>query len=117
MVRKDLSNKIAAKAEEKTKIAESEEEEASLEMEKGNINKDVYSEEGLENLEESDEIKPSEEGFMEGESHEGIRGKCATCGKALINVEEVIERKKAGKRLYFCSESCEKRYKPLKWEE
>ena len=117
MVKKDLSRKIASKEEENTKIAQSKEEEESLEIEEGEANEDVYSEEGLESMEEADEIKPYEEGFMEGESHEGIRAKCAKCGNALLEPKGVIEKKVEGKRLYFCSEKCANSYKPRKSED
>ncbi len=36
------------------------------EMELGDVNKDVYTEEGLDLMTEDDEISPKEEGFMQG---------------------------------------------------
>lgn len=36
------------------------------EMELGEVNKDVYTEEGLDLMIEDDEISPKEEGFMQG---------------------------------------------------
>ena len=38
--------------------------------------KDVYSEEGREELVESDEISPTEEGFMEGAQGDGQGANC-----------------------------------------
>lgn len=81
-------------------------EEVADEMEEGNKEEDVYSEEGREKLEEEEGIEPFEEGFMEGESGEGSLGACAHCGKPLGDREEVVERKIKGKEVFFCSEKC-----------
>jgi hypothetical protein len=69
------------------------------EMQKGRKDVDVYSEEGLEELEEDDEIDPAEEGFMEGELEEGQLSKDALTGKPLLDKETVHELELDG-RLY-----------------
>jgi len=70
-------------------------------MEKRDMDTDVYSEEGLEELEENDEIDPSEEGFMEGELKEGRLGKDALTGKPLLDKETVHELELDGKTYRF----------------
>ena len=70
---------------------------------------DIYTEEGLEDLEEDDEIAPWEEGFMEGATGGGQGAKCRKCGMILI--EDFIE-KQIGRKIYrFCSEKCAETYK------
>ena len=75
---------------------------------------DVYTDEGLEELEEDDEIAPWEEGFMEGAKGGGQGAKCRRCGKILI--DDFIERQ-IGTSIYrFCSEKCAEQYKKNKDE-
>ena len=66
--------------------------------------KDVYSEEGREELVDDDEISPEEEGFMEGAEGDGQGAKCRKCGKVLI--EKSVEREVEGEIYRFCSEKC-----------
>ena len=69
---------------------------------------DIYTEEGLEELEEGDEIAPWEEGFMEGAKGGGQGAKCRKCGKILI--DKFVERQ-IGSQIYrFCSEKCSENY-------
>ena len=73
---------------------------------------DIYTEKGLEELEEDDEIAPWEEGFMEGAKGGGQGAKCRKCGKILI--DDFIERQ-IGDQIYrFCSEECSETYKKKK---
>ena len=65
---------------------------------------DVYSEEGREDLVDSDEISPAEEGFMEGADGDGQGAKCRKCGKPLADA--VVEREIEGEIHRFCSEKC-----------
>ncbi len=75
---------------------------------------DVYTEKGLEDLEEDDEIAPWEEGFMEGAKGGGQGAKCRKCGKILI--DDFVERQ-IGNNIYrFCSEKCSEHYKRNKEE-
>jgi len=82
--------------------------EHSLKIRVGDQEEDVYTQEGREEMEESDEIAPWEEGFAEGA--EGSEGAvCANCNKILGDREEsVIEREIKGKLILFCSEKCAK---------
>ena len=70
--------------------------------------KDIYSEEGRENLVEDDEISPEEEGFMEGADGDGQGAKCRKCGKVLL--DDIVERKIDGELCRFCSDECSERY-------
>jgi len=75
------------------------------EMESGEEEENVYSEEGREKLAENDEMEPFEEGFMEGAEGRGQRNCCAECGKLLGEDEEnIIEREFEGDLKWFCSE-------------
>ncbi|MBI2548448.1 hypothetical protein HYW21_03790 [Candidatus Woesearchaeota archaeon] len=68
---------------------------------------DIYTEEGIEELEEDDELSPQEAGFMEGAKGKGNLGDCAACGKPLGDREErVYERKWHGTLYRFCSKKC-----------
>lgn len=55
---------------------------------------DIYNAEERDELEESDEIEPWEEGFMEGE--EGQNAKCRSCGGVLL--EEKPSRRRLRSR-------------------
>ena len=70
--------------------------------------KDVYSEEGREELVDSDEITPEEEGFMEGAHDDGQGAKCRKCGKPLM--DDFVERKVEGEIFRFCSDECSEEY-------
>jgi len=66
--------------------------------------KDIYTEPGMEELEESDAISPLEEGFMEGEASEASLGTCSNCNKVLE--DNVVEREIKGDIYRFCSLTC-----------
>ena len=88
-------------------------EEVEDEMDAGEKEADVYTEEGREKLEEDDTLNPREEGFMEGEEMLGEDAVCAQCGKVLgedIEREKIIAREVAGKREFFCSNRCADAY-------
>ena len=78
-------------------------------VQEDNVEKDVYSEEGLESLEENDEISPEEAGFMEGEEGKGEGTICQGCGKVIPDDGRVIERDIHGKINRFCSLTCAER--------
>ncbi len=101
-----------AKEDQNIEIAQSEKEEKLTEMATGEKQADVYTEEGTEKLESRDAISPAEEGFMQGETDEGKKAKCATCGKTLDFVEDVIERELDEKKQFFCSQECADNYEP-----
>ncbi len=69
---------------------------------------DIYSKEGREDLVDSDEISPAEEGFMEGAHDDGQGAKCRKCGKVLM--DDFIERKIGDEIFRFCSDECVDRY-------
>lgn len=79
-----------------------------LKVKVGERDEDVYTEEGREDLEESDEVAPWEEGFSEGASHGGENATCAHCDKVLgdRDEDEIIERRYKGENMKFCSEKC-----------
>ena len=63
-------------------------------------------EEGIEAVEDRDELAPWEEGFMEGAERQGEHATCARCGKILGDKEEVVEREFHEEIFFFCSEKC-----------
>jgi len=71
------------------------------------VDEDVYSEEGRENLVDDDEIEEQEEAFMEGYENENLTN-CATCGKLL---DEVIEKEIDGDAFRFCCDNCANTFK------
>jgi len=69
---------------------------------------DIYSEEGREELVDSDEISPREEGFMEGAEGGGQGAKCRHCGKILLS--DFVEKKIGDDLCRFCSDECTEKY-------
>ncbi len=74
-------------------------------FEEGEHEGDVYDKEGLEKLEEADEITEVEEGFMEGYEHGEHQAKCAECKVVLVD-DDIIEEELDGKVYRFCSSEC-----------
>lgn len=72
----------------------------------------VYVEKERDELEEEDEITPTEEAFMEGYEEEEKVAECAKCKKPLLDIKGTVEREIKGKHYRFCSEKCAKTYKP-----
>ena len=89
-------------------------EEKSQEMEHGEKDEDVYSEEGREKLVEDGEISPEEEGFMEGAAQAGQLGKDALTGEPLMGVDDVVETKIDGKIYRFVSEDNAQKFRDRK---
>jgi len=81
--------------------------EHSTKISAGEQEADVYTEEGREELEESGEIAPWEEGFSQGAVARGELSTCAHCDTVLGGREEnIIEREYGGQVRLFCSEKC-----------
>tara|TARA_Y100000310_G_scaffold339460_1_gene432152 strand:+ start:2020 stop:2271 length:252 start_codon:yes stop_codon:yes gene_type:complete len=68
----------------------------------------VYKEENAEELTDSDEINPEEEGFMQGYNEDHNPSECANCGKILI--KGFIEEKIKDETYRFCSEECASKF-------
>jgi len=67
----------------------------------------VYTEEGISEELENDEIEPWEAGFMEGELHGGHQAGCFQCNKILDSVaEQIYAREVDGIVRFFCSQTC-----------
>ena len=103
----------AIKKARKTEL--SEEEETHEEMEEGKKDEEVYTKCGREELEENDEIKTWEEGFMEGAHMGGEGAKCRNCGRVLGL--EMVEREFHDEIERFCSEKCAEKYEEKHCEE
>lgn len=69
---------------------------------------DIYSEEVREEMMDSDEITPLEEGFMEGASDLGQGAKCRNCGKPLE--DKFVEKEINEEFCRFCSDDCVEEY-------
>ncbi len=79
---------------------------AEQERNEDNDNVGIYSEEGREELMESeDEITSTDEGFMKGYNESAESMKCASC-KVTLEGHEVIEKDFKGKHYKFCSQHC-----------
>lgn len=95
-------------AEEQGILPKEGSEEIEAEMEHGDKEEDVYSEEGREKLVEDGEIENWEEGFMQGASGGGQLAKDALTGEPLMG-EETVELEIEGKKYRFVnSENAEK---------
>lgn len=79
------------------------------EKEESEENRDIYSEEGREELVEDDEIEPWEGGFMQGAEGGGQGAKCRKCGK-MLGDKNFVEKEIDGDVLRFCSEDCANKY-------
>lgn len=82
------------------------------EIESGDREEDIYTEEGREVAEDEEVITNAEEGFMEGYEEEGRAVKCANC-KSLLE-EDFIEEEIGGEEYRFCSEKCAETFKKPK---
>ena len=77
------------------------------EMNAGERDTDVYTEEGREELVEDDEVEAWEEEWSEGAEGKGSKGVCAHCSRPLSQEEdEVVEKEIDGEVLWFCSDKC-----------
>ena len=90
-------------AEEQGILRDKTEEERETEMKIGERDEDIYQKKGRDLLEEDDEIKPWEEGFMEGANELGQLGKDALTGEPLMGADDVIEMELDGKTYRFVS--------------
>jgi len=68
---------------------------------------DIYNDE--EEMEEEDEISPTEEGFMQGYKEGKRIAECPTCGKVLVG-QDIYESSINGKLYRFCSQSCARKF-------
>ncbi|MBI2105898.1 hypothetical protein HYT56_03615 [Candidatus Woesearchaeota archaeon] len=82
------------------------------EIESGDREEDIYTEEGREVAEEDDMITNEEEGFMEGYEEQNRATRCAKC-KMLLE-EDFIEEEIDGDEFRFCSERCAETFKKPK---
>lgn len=80
------------------------------EMQTGEKESDVYSEEGRKELVSGGEIEEWEQGFSEGAEGRGGQANCAHCGKLLGQRDKVVERKINNELHFFCSESCAEKH-------
>jgi len=102
--------------DEKDLLEEEDEEPAEEKVAKirtGEKDKDVYSEEGLEELEEDDEVEAWEEGFAEGAKEDGQLSKDAFTGEVLTTEDEddIVEMKIKGRLYRFLSEENAENFK------
>lgn len=104
-------------AEEQGIMPEETSEEIEENMESGELDEDVYSEEGREKLVEDDEIDPEEEGFMEGAAGCGQLGKDALTGEPLMDIDNVVEIEIGGKRYRFVNAENAQKFREKKKEE
>jgi len=82
------------------------------EIETGDREEDIYTEEGREVAEDEEVITDAEEGFMEGYEEDERAAKCAKCRKVLD--EDFIEEEIDGDEYRFCSERCAETFKKPK---
>ncbi|HLC88817.1 MAG TPA: hypothetical protein VJG49_02150 [Candidatus Nanoarchaeia archaeon] len=116
MVKKKKEEKLYP-AEEQGITKRKTSEQIKEEMDLGEADEDVYSEEGLEKLEADDELEPWEEGFMEGAKDAGQFGKDALTGEPLMDVDDVVETEIDGKFYRFTNKENAIKFKKKKKEE
>jgi hypothetical protein len=90
-------------AEEQGILKDKTKDEKRLDMDLGEDDEDIYSEEGRDKLTEDSEIDPWEEGFMEGASQAGQLGKDALTGEPLMDADDVVEMELDSKLYRFTS--------------
>jgi hypothetical protein len=93
-------------------------EEISEDIKAGEREADAYSEEGREEMVDSDAMEPNEAGFMEGAEEKGELAHCGTCHKVLDtdNKANLVEREIDGDIVWFCSDNCAANYEKSKKE-
>lgn len=84
-------------------------EELKRQIEVGEKEEDIYTEEGREELVEDDAITDQEAGFVQGYEEEEKVSSCQTCGK-LLTGENFVEKEIDGDIVRFCSDECAERY-------
>ena len=83
-------------------------EEEENEIKEGDIEEEVYSEAGREEMEEEDEITDLDEGFMKGYDEGTKMVKCPTCGKILE--KDFVEMEIDDEVYRFCCEEHAEKY-------
>jgi len=84
-------------------------EQVEMDIELGEREEDIYTEEGREVAVDDDTLTDAEEGFMEGYEEEENAAKCATCHMVLD--QHFVEKNIDGKHYRFCSEACAETFK------
>lgn len=74
------------------------------EIEQGNKEENIYTDEGREVMTKEDEITDVEEGFMQGYEEGEKSAICQTCGKVLG--EDITEIEYENDTYRFCCEGC-----------
>lgn len=74
---------------------------------------DIYTDEGIEQEGEEDEITEEEEGFMKGYKHGAKLADCAQCKTPIY--DKAIEKEYKGEDYFFCSEKCADKF-AKKWK-
>jgi len=103
-------------AEEQGILPEETSEEIDAEMDVGEKEEDVYTQEGREKMEDEDEMTNVEEGFMGGASGGGQLGKDALTGEPLMG-EETVELRIDGKIYRFVNSENAEKFKEKKKKE
>lgn len=105
----DLDKIKDEEVEEDEETKKEAEEEFDLGLQKKDKNNDdIYTEEGLEDELEDEEISDWEEGFMRGEVEASRMVECYLCAKLLNKNDDdiYIRDDELGERRYYCSEEC-----------
>ena len=97
-------------SEEQGILKEKNKEEKELDMEIGQADEDVYTQEGVEHLVEDGEISPEEAGFMQGAQGGGQLGKDALTGEPILG--EAYEKEIDGKVYRFVSKENAEKFQP-----
>ncbi len=104
-------------AEEQGILPEESSDEKKAEMELGERDENLETEEGREKQVEEDEVEPWEAGLMQGESDEGQLAKDALTGEPLMGVDDVVESVIDGKTYRFVNEENAQKFREKKEEE
>src|SRR3989338_7682784 len=110
MVRKKILNKVYP-AEEQGILKDRNRQNKREDIEAGELDDDIYDEEGRDVREEQDEIEPWEEGFMEGASGPGQLAKDALTGEPLMDSDDVFEAEIDGTFYRFANKENAKKFR------
>ena len=92
-------------------MAKKSQEDIIKEMETGDLDEDIYTDEGRDLAEDDDKISEVVAGFMEGYKEGEKIAKCPTCKQVLSDdPEDIVEEEINGDTYRFCSERCAEVY-------
>lgn len=110
-IEEDLEEEDLYPSEEQGILPDEDNDTIKSKIRMGNLDEDIYSAAGREELEEEDELDQWEEGFMEGASGPGQLAKDALTGEPLMGIRDVVEIEIDSKMYRFVNEENAKKFR------